>query len=896
MTDSFAPTRRIDLEESPTIRSAGKPSPTKPASERPLVQSGSGEKSVRSASSFDSIDDARFVPGTILAERYRIVGLLGKGGMGEVYRADDLKLGQPVALKFLPDRLLNDGAALARFHREVRVARQVSHRNVCRVYDIGDIDDHHFLSMEYIKGEELSSLLRRIGRLPQDKAIQLARQICAGLAAAHETGVLHRDLKPANVMIDEHGNARITDFGLAGLAEEFHQDELAAGTPAYMAPEQLEGKDQTVRTDIYSLGLVLYELFTGRKAFEASTLNELIKLRRSDATPTTPTSIVKDLDPLIEKVIDRCIQKDPAQRPASALQVAAALPGGDPIAAALAAGETPSPEMVAAAPMKGVLRPAIAAALFISFVGVLALCCWLTKYIAAYRNASLDQSPEVLRAHARDVIKKLGYTEPPLDSADGFILKEDYLQYMAAHDQSPTRWDKMREGRGPYRYWYRQSPRYFDTVDDIAVDRPPLDVSGMISIFLDTEGRLHWFIGVPPQREPPGGEDVQPDWSLPFSEAGLDIAKFQPVTSTQVPLHAYDTRAAWDGPDPSNPALKTHVEAAAFRGKLVYFETVYPWDQPVRQEVAPENWSSKALTFILLAVFIVALGGSALLALKNLRLGRGDRRGAARMALLYFTARMLLWLFFEHHNGLPEREYELIMRDLARAMFFAVFLWLLYIALEPFVRRRWPERIISWSRLLAGGFRDPLVGRDILIGAIVGVGMILSTTLAYVGPRWIGGPPRLALNPGNTNIGAHLFLLRFLAQFTGGLFDAFIALFLLLLFVVLLRRERLAIVALWLLTTLVITLVTQVNVLMIPLVAVTSLLGVFTLYRFGLLAAVSALFFFHLWVFFPITTELTAWYATDFVIALVVCVALAAYGFYISLAGQPLFSGKLLED
>src|SRR5437588_20286 len=341
----------------------------------------------KSFTSFDSIDDARFVPGTIFGERYRIVGLLGKGGMGEVYRADDLKLSQPVALKFLPEHLLSDGAALARFHREVRVARQVSHRNVCRVYDIGEVDGRHFLSMEFIKGEELSSLLRRIGRLPETKALQIARQICAGLAAAHDVGVLHRDLKPSNVMIDEHGNARITDFGLAGLSEEFREDETHAGTPAYMAPEQLEGKTFTVRSDIYSLGLVLYELFTGRKAFEAATLNELIKLRRSDATPTNPTSIVKELDPVIERVIERCIQKDPAQRPSSALQVAAALPGGDPIAAALAAGETPSPEMVAAAPTKGMLRPVIAAALVISFVGVLALCCWLTKYIAAYRNA-----------------------------------------------------------------------------------------------------------------------------------------------------------------------------------------------------------------------------------------------------------------------------------------------------------------------------------------------------------------------------------------------------------------------------------------------------------------------------------------------------------------------------
>ena len=231
--------------------------------------------------SFDSIDDARFVPGTILADRYRIVGLLGKGGMGEVYRADDLKLGQPVALKFLPEHLLSDGAALARFHREVRVARQVSHKNVCRVYDIGEVDGRHFLSMEFIKGEELSSLMRRIGRLPQDKAIQIARQICAGLAAAHDVGFLHRDLKPANIMIDGDGDARILDFGLGGLADEFAEEEVRAGTPAYMSPEQIEGKEQTVQSDIYSLGLVLYELFTGKRAFEAATLGDLIKLRRA---------------------------------------------------------------------------------------------------------------------------------------------------------------------------------------------------------------------------------------------------------------------------------------------------------------------------------------------------------------------------------------------------------------------------------------------------------------------------------------------------------------------------------------------------------------------------------------------------------------------------------------
>src|SRR6267142_2101687 len=580
-------------------------------------QSGkSQQKESRSSMSFDSIDDARFVPGQMLAERYRIVGLLGRGGMGEVYRADDLKLGQPVALKFLPEHLLIDG--------------------------------RHFLSMEFIKGEELSSLLRRIGRLPQDKAIQLARQICAGLAAAHDVGVLHRDLKPANVMIDGDGNARILDFGLAGLVEEFGDDEMRAGTPAYMAPEQLEGKEQSVKTDIYSLGLVLYELFNGNKAFEATTLNKLIKLRRSDATPTNPTSIVKDLDPVVEKVIDRCIQKDPSLRPSSALQVAAALPGGDPIAAALAAGETPSPEMVAAAPTEGVLKPAIGVALLATFIGVLALGCWLTKYTSVYRMTSLDLPPEALRVRARDVIRKMGYTGQPLDSEQGIVVKYDYLRYIETHDQSLARWNRLRSGGpGAYRFWYRESPRYFETTESVQVDRPALDVSGMTSLYLDMEGRLHWFVGVPPQREPFGGESAKPDWSVPFGEAGLDMANFKEVASTSVPLHAYDTRVAWDGADPAHPELKTHVEAAAFRGKPIYFETIYPWDQPVRQEQTPESGRDRALIFILIAVYMIVIVGSAVVARRNLKLGRGDRRGATRVALLFLVIRILYWLFME---------------------------------------------------------------------------------------------------------------------------------------------------------------------------------------------------------------------------------------------------------
>ena len=268
--------------------------------------------------------------------------------MGEVYRADDLKLGQPVALKFLPRNLASDRERLERFYAEVRIARQVSHPNVCRVYDIGEVDGQHFLSMEYVDGEDLASLLKRIGRLPPDKALDVARQLCAGLAAAHDRGVLHRDLKPANVMLDGRGRVRITDFGLAAVAGDEPSAGEIAGTPAYMAPEQFAGKGASVRSDLYALGLVLYELYTGKRAVDAVTIAGYRKKHAEDA-PTAPSSVVKDMDPAVERVILRCIEKDPPRRPASAAQVALALPGGDPLAAALAAGETPSPEMVAAA-------------------------------------------------------------------------------------------------------------------------------------------------------------------------------------------------------------------------------------------------------------------------------------------------------------------------------------------------------------------------------------------------------------------------------------------------------------------------------------------------------------------------------------------------------------------
>lgn len=211
----------VDLANTPTVSRvsdsarAGNPVRATPASGS-TPRYASTPKTGSSAPGYE----ANYVPGMTLLDRYRIVAPLGKGGMGEVYRAEDLRLGQSVALKFLPASLLKSEDAVARFHREVRLARQVSHPNVCRVFDVGEADGQTFLSMEYVDGEDLASLMRRIGRLPADKALDIARQLCAGLAAAHEHGIVHCDLKPANIMLDGRGRVRITDFGLAAISFE----------------------------------------------------------------------------------------------------------------------------------------------------------------------------------------------------------------------------------------------------------------------------------------------------------------------------------------------------------------------------------------------------------------------------------------------------------------------------------------------------------------------------------------------------------------------------------------------------------------------------------------------------------------------------------------------------
>ncbi len=899
LEDLFAPTRQLN-EAQRAAAAAAKPGP--PSSRR------TRQSSVHASISPDYVEDARFVPGAVFAERYRIAGILGRGGMGEVYRADDLKLGQPVALKFLPENLLDDGAALARFHREVRTARQITHRNVCRVYDIGEVDGEHFLSMEFVRGEDLASLLRRIGRLPSDKALDIARQLCAGLAAAHDAGVLHRDLKPANVMIDAQGNVRIMDFGLAGLAEELRDTQAIEGTPEYMSPEQLEGKELTTKSDIYSLGLVLYEIFTGKKAFEAGSLAELLRLRRSDATPTTPSSLRKNIDPLVERIILLSLERDPDKRPASAIQVAAALPGGDPLAAALAAGETPSPEMVAAAKKEGTLRPGVAIACLASVFIALSVIVLLSGRVKLHRFVPFEKSPDVLRERAREIIKRAGYTNPPTDSASGLFYVGNYLRRIKETDQSPTRWEKLKTGQPPVLFlWYRQSPRYLIPFNFqvVGTEDPPSNITGMARASVDTQGRLGFFTAVPPQFDE-ATEPAPPfDWSIFFAEAGLDYSKFTPTTPKWIPQQYSDERVAWEGEVQGEPAIPLRVEAASYRGRPTYFETVYPWDQPFRQQEPPASAADKIINGLIFGSIILVMVVGVLLATHNLRLGRGDRRGAMRLVIFVFVVNEINWVMGAHHVPVLRAEFSTFMDGLAGALVMMGLCWVMYIALEPLVRKRWPNRIISWTRFLNGDFRDPLVGRDILIGGALGLGLTLTYYFWTLAPGWLGRPPA---SPGRIDINTLLGFRRFISQFANGsmngLLQALGFLFLLLLLTIVLRKEWLAIGAGWLILTAPFFFIgydARTDTLFDAMIhlffaGLTAAIIITALVRFGLLTAAFLSFFSQMTWVLPITSDFTAWYAWGTVFMLFLLTALAIYGFILSLGGQKLSVARLLQD
>jgi serine/threonine-protein kinase len=850
-------------------------------------------------------DGGRFTPGQTLAGRYRIVALLGRGGMGEVYRADDLTLGQPVALKFLPPGLAADAGRLARFRGEVRIAREVSHPNVCRVYDIGECSAtpgapaEVFLTMEYIDGEDLAALLKKVGRLPEDKGVEIACQICRGLAAAHERGIIHRDLKPANVMLDGRAQVRITDFGLASFAGDLGDHDVRAGTPAYQAPEQLAGREVTARSDLFALGLILYEVFTGKRAFPANSRRELLRLHEA-GTPGKPSSHVTHLDPAVEGVILRCLAADPKDRPRSALAVLAGLPGGDPLQAALAAGETPLPGLVADAPVEGSLRPWAAAGLLAVFLAGLVILALLADRVRLFRKVPFDKPPQELAYQARGLVERLGVTEPAAARHGRLYTDMNYLRYLRDKDKSPARLGALSAGQpAAMFFWYRQSPQPLVPVAGSAVTiaDPPATREGMVSVGLDLNGRLLEFHAAPARDEVGPASPGETAWEPLFVAAGLDLARFQRVDPRWLPPVYADERAAWEGAFPGQPQTPLRVEAAAYRGRPVYFQLAGPWGKPRELALGAVPAGMSTLAWFQLGLAAVTFLGGGLLAYRNARRGRGDARGAWLLAGYYLAVRSLLWAVTADHVFDYGVELRSFCDMLGGAVYVAAQAWLAYFALEPYVRRRWPWRIVSWQRVLSGRLRDPLVGRDVLVGCAAGVILVGLAYVIFLGPTWWGEPA----DP----LGLLFADARFVSPLepvlgvqASALFQALTWFFLLCFLVWLVRRE-------WLAVAIVLVLYVAVKQVLgaashpewaALIGGLQAALGLFLALRYGLLALTVGMFVGYTVQFAPITLDWSGWYVWHAVVPMAVLTGLAVYGFVVSLGGRPLFRPGLLGD
>ena len=842
----------------------------------------------------------RFAPGTLLASRYRIVSRLGKGGMGEVFRADDLVLRQQVALKFLPDSARTNVNLLTRFYDEVRIARQISHKNVCRVYDIAEVEGQPFLSMEYIDGEDLGSLLRRIGHLPAEKATEFARKLCAGVAAAHAQGVLHRDLKPANIMIDSRGELRVADFGLAALAEGLKGAEIRNGTPAYMAPEQLTGSEVTAQSDLYAIGLILYEMFTGKPPFEANSLAEMTRLRQQNRL-ASPSTLTRDMDPAVEKAILGCLDADPKLRPTSALALSSMLPGGDPLAAALADGTTPSPQVVAEAGSHDALSPRVAIPALAAILLGLVVFCIAIPHFHLMNLVPLENPPEVLTAKARDILRSLGYTERPGDSAADFYADSGITRFVRSKGHDMDAWARLfAQSPTAFGYWYRQSPAPLvaqipSSNGKATVSDPPVNVPGMLTVVFDLDGSLRRFAAVPPDREPPPETQASPDWTRLFAAANLDPAKFTPVQPEWSASAVTDARAAWAGLYKDRPDLPVRIEAASFHNRPVYFQVIWPWTPATRLATTRPPDTSRTLRGLAnYALGILVFLSALCIAHYNWKAGRADLHGAARVGIFCATLSLINWVFHAHHVA-SDAEQTLAAAALANAAYLGLEYWLIYLALEPWVRRYWPQTMITWSRVIAGEWNDPVVGRDLLFGTLFGVIYALLIAL-YEYANLRAGAPIL----GQFGLDQLNGLRSFADLITGLLFSEVggCLIFLLTLFLVRSVVKNQWLLGLGWVAGWVAVRFLRANFLDSTELAITTgvfwtllfALLVFISLRFGFLALVIATFVLDALVSSFLTLDLASWYGqTSFAIVILV-VAMALRGFRLSLGSRPLFS------
>jgi serine/threonine-protein kinase len=513
--------------------------------------------------------------------------------------------------------------------------------------------------------------------------------------------------------------------------------------------------------------------------------------------------------------------------------------------------------------------------------------------------APLPKSPDALEEGAREIARSLGYASLPADRSRGWSRDDDFIRYRAQNLPSPARVKTLESARpGSTRFFYRQSPRPMFSHDQLWIQRddPPLDVSGMLSVELDREGRLTRFLAVPPQVvEATAPAAPAPDWPALFAAAGLDSARFHPAPPTWVPPFASDVRAAWEGTFADEPKTALRAEAAAFRGKPVYFELLGPWSRPERMQESPSSIGQRIGFGMIVAITLAILVIGGVIARRNVRLGRGDRTGALRVSGAVFGLRVAVGLLLGHHAA-GSGEHEMMVRVIEHAGFLSLMFGVMYLALEPYVRRRWPDVLISWNRLLSGRFRDPLVGRDLIIGIVAGALISVQYLILGALPAWFDISGLMPLAPEPSSLGGLRGLLGALLWLPASAVTiAVIFLFVIFLVGVIVRRRGAAL-AIGGLVFLLVNFPRENVAVELPFVIIEMVVVITVLFRFGLLATVGAIFVPQLLLRLPLTLDPSRWYFGHGMLGVAVVLGLAIYGFHTSLGGQKAFGGLSLED
>ena len=555
--------------------------------------------------------------------------------------------------------------------------------------------------------------------------------------------------------------------------------------------------------------------------------------------------------------------------------------------------------MVAEAADEHPLSPAAALACLFAFAAAVVVLLAVTGVNVYSRYVAFRYSPEVLAARADEIRQRLGYGDAPADTARGFTTRAEYLGWRRTRAAGPASWEHLQSLRPQLiEFWYRTSPRPLvqpvlsrfgnaplmlaasSTETITASDAASLDPGGSY-LEIDPDGALNALLVRPSEADARTAANGPIDWTRLFVEARLDPATFSAVeTLPIVPVFA-DVRAAWAGPAPDGSGVQLRIEAAAFAGRPVYFRIVAPWTTRIESAGS----SIETVLFGLLFFLLVAVG--AVLARRNLQGGKSDRQGAQRVAatvgLLLLAAQLL-----EAHHTLTGAEVFVVIGALSWALFVAAFTWLSYVALEPYVRRHWPHALIGWTRLLAGRWRDRRVGRDLLIGAIVGLAAVVIDRVAAALGGWRTGKSVIwrvdldALSSAGTLVASFL---RSLALSTAFSIDL---LFLLLLLRVFSPRQwQAAMLAVAILVGLSLRSFTD-PLVQLPLAIASATLPVVLLTRYGLIAGATALFVDAMSSHVIASLDLSSFFGQTMVAGVLLLAAPAILGFYASVAGRSL--------